>query len=99
MPIKKYRLANLRVCASCKWIYRLSDNPNKDHEHWSEGSCPQCGFGSYGARYVYGKRAYQYAITQKPWFDEKLFSYEMKLLEEIDKNPIKKKSKMIKYII
>jgi len=42
-------------------------------------SCPQCSFGSYGARYVYGDKAYKYAKTQKPWKDRKMFDYEMKL--------------------
>lgn len=63
--------ANLRVCASCEWIYK------------GTGECPKCMFGSYGARYVYGNKAYQYATTQQPWKDKKMFEYEMKLDKEI----------------
>jgi hypothetical protein len=38
-----------------------------------------CGFGSYGARYVYGDKAYKFEKTQKPWKDKKLTDYELKL--------------------
>lgn len=63
--------ALLRVCASCEWIYK------------GEGECPKCMFVSYGARYVYGNKAYKFAKTQQPWLDKKLFNYEMKLRKEI----------------
>jgi len=57
------RNAKLRVCASCEWIFK--DNP----------SCPKCGFGHYGAWYVYGDRCYKYAKTQQPWIDKKMARY------------------------
>lgn len=63
--------AKLRVCASCEWIFNTGVG------------CPKCQFGSYGAHYVYGKKAYTYAKTQKPWFDRKMGDYGFKLLQEI----------------
>lgn len=64
--------AKLRVCASCEWIF-------------TDGvTCPKCQFGSYGARYVYGNKAYRYVKSQKPWFDRKVADYSVKLLQEID---------------
>lgn len=67
------RLANLRVCASCEWIFRLP----------SPEGCPKCLFGSYGARYVYGRKAYHYAKTQEPWFRKKMGTYAEGLHREI----------------
>lgn len=68
------RTCKLRVCARCEWIFKTKVCP----------ACPVCGFGSYGARWVYGKRAYTYAKTQKPWKDRKLSAYETALeLERI----------------
>lgn len=64
--------ANLRVCASCEFIFRKSDQDGSPE-------CPDCGFGSYGARYVYGDSAYKFAETQEPWMRNKLFAEEMKL--------------------
>lgn len=70
--------ANLRCCASCEWIYK------------GQIDCPKCGFGSYSAYYVYGKKCYKYAETQEPWLEQKVTAYEMKLLDEITKtNPLK----------
>jgi hypothetical protein len=66
--------ANLRTCASCEWI------------HTGFGGCPKCGFGTYGARYVYGNAAYRYKRTQEPWLKKKMQSYGLKLLAEIDEN-------------
>ena len=63
--------ANLRVCASCEWIYK------------GVRDCPKCGFGSYGARYVYGNKAYAYAKTQEPWIERKIAAYHMELWKEI----------------
>lgn len=68
------RFVILRICAHCEWIFRAKNNGPV---------CPKCQFGSYGARYVYGDKAYTYARTQKPWKDKKMFSYEMKLNKEI----------------
>lgn len=61
----------LMVCASCEWLF---DEGNE---------CPKCGFGSYGARYVYGDNCYRYRKTQWPWFDKKMSDYENKLRAEI----------------
>ena len=66
--------AKLRVCASCEWIQ--NGNPG----------CPKCGFGTYGAFYVYGKKAYQYRRTQRPWLDRKLADHETKLRAEINQS-------------
>lgn len=52
--------AKWRVCASCRWIFN----------HGS--ACSQCGYGSYGARYVYGPKVYRLYKTQKPWKDQKI---------------------------
>lgn len=72
------KIANLRVCASCEWIFK----GNTD--------CPQCEFGSYGARYVYGDKCYQYAKTQKPWMDKKIANYSSELFNVIlDSQPKK----------
>ena len=68
--------ANLRTCASCEWIYKGRGNP-----------CPKCGFASYGARYVYGNKAYGYLITQQPWFNNKVSDFESKLFSEIASDP------------
>ncbi len=76
------KLANLRVCASCEWIFKLSDSED----------CPKCKFGSYGARYVYGNDCYKYQHSQKPWKDKKIENLELDLHIEILKtNPIEKK--------
>jgi len=65
--------ANLRCCASCKWIYKGCGK-----------GCPQCEFPSYGARYVFGNAAYRHAKTQKPWFDEQMWKHRQKLYAIID---------------
>lgn len=63
--------AELRCCASCKWIFKgLRD-------------CPKCGFASYGVRFVYGDKAYKYAKTQRPWADRKMAEYSIQLDREI----------------
>lgn len=72
----KQKDAKLRVCASCEWIFT-------DKRHAETNGCQKCGFAHYGARYVYGNKAYRYAITQKPWFDKKMSDYAYKLSQEI----------------
>lgn len=74
MKNPKQRLVILRCCASCEWVFKALNN---------DPTCPKCGFGSYGARYVYGYAAYRFAKTQKPWLVKKLFKYEMGLRKEI----------------
>ena len=68
--------ANLRVCASCEWIFYLPDN--------NDPSCPKCHFGSYGANYAYGARAYYYVKSQKPWYEKKMGDCSTKLNREIE---------------
>lgn len=65
--------ADLRVCASCEWIFKRSEYT----------ACPKCGFAHYGARYVYGNKAYQFARTQEPWLNRKMSKYRGDLLQEI----------------
>lgn len=63
--------AKLRVCASCEWIFL--EGPE----------CPKCKFGSYGAKQVYGNKAYYYFKTQNPWKNKKLFFFADELDKEI----------------
>lgn len=56
------KAAKLRVCASCSWFFKLTPDT-------AQTGCPKCGFAHYGARYAYGKQAYQLAVTQQPWID------------------------------
>ena len=64
--------AKLRVCASCEWVFE------------NKLSCPKCGFGHYGARYVYGNKCYRLKKTQTPWIDKKVASYIEKLRKDND---------------
>lgn len=66
--------AKLRTCASCEWVFKWQDE---------KCDCPKCGFASYGARWVYGDKAYTYQRTQEPWKAKKMQSYEFKLNQEI----------------
>ena len=68
--------ATVRVCASCEWVFRSKNDPE----------CPKCGFGSYGARFVYGDAAYRYLVNQKPWKDKKLNKYIDQINGEIREN-------------
>lgn len=70
------RNAPLRVCASCEWIFDATPTSK-------EKGCPKCGFAHYGARFVYGKKAYRYKVSQKPWYDKKMAAYSSKLQQEI----------------
>lgn len=72
----KQKDAKLRVCASCEWIFKLN----------GDDGCPKCGFAHYGARYVYGNKAYRYAVTQQAWFDKKMSDYAHKLWQEIERD-------------
>jgi rubredoxin len=75
--------AKLRVCASCEWVF----DHDPDGGLHGDGGCPKCGFAHYGARWVYGDRAYQYKKTQKPWKEKKLAGYEAELDAEV-KRPL-----------
>ena len=68
--------AKLRVCASCEWIFLKSEDT-------PVSGCPKCGFGHYGARFVYGDKCYRYAISQEPWLRRKVADYKGTLLTEI----------------
>ena len=70
----KQKDAPLRVCASCEWIFLLTE---------TIGCCPKCGFAHYGARFVYGDKCYRYAKTQEPWLKRKLDQHYFELLKEI----------------
>lgn len=74
----KQKYAKLRVCGSCEWIFR-------NERHHETGGCPKCGWAHYGARFVYGGKAYGYAKSQKPWFDKKIAEYSSRLQHEIQK--------------
>jgi hypothetical protein len=78
---KSKQFANLRVCASCEWIFKYSDY----------STCPKCDFAHYSAFYVYRRNAYRYEKTQIPWKQKKMFYYESILDKEIE-TWIKKKS-------
>lgn len=56
---------------SCEWIFE------------GQVECPKCNWPSYGARFVYGNKAYRYKLTQKPWKDKRMFEYSQKLEGEI----------------
>lgn len=66
--------AKLRVCARCEWIFHVSE----------AAACPKCEFAHYSARYVFGNKAYRYAVTQQPWFDRKMNEYASELYGEIE---------------
>ena len=66
------RLALLRVCASCEWVFKL------EHKKVST-KCPLCESDSRGARQVYGENAQWYLRTQKPWMEKKVDTYRTKL--------------------
>ena len=73
------KLAVLRVCASCEWIYKMGEENSE---------CPKCGFGSYSARSVYGNKAYRYHRTQEPWKEKKMGDYRWKLSKEVNDDHI-----------
>lgn len=83
--------AKLRVCASCEWIFDVG------HQHPEYGGCPKCAFGHYGARYVYGDKAYAYAQTQKPWFDKQMANRAAELHAEIKQSQPTQSAKAIPF--
>ncbi len=68
--------AQLRVCASCEWVFTRKEDPS------IANTCPKCGFASYGAWSVYGNSCYKYVKTQKPWLDKKIDAYISTLQKE-----------------
>lgn len=63
--------ADLRACASCRFIFRRSET--------DDDACPECKFGHYSARFVFGRAAYKFEKTQQPWVDNQV----RKLREEL----------------
>jgi hypothetical protein len=59
--------ARLRVCASCEFVYKAPP--------FNATYCPMCGFGSYSAHWVYGKKAYKYEKTQQPYIDKQVSKF------------------------
>lgn len=59
------KVADLRVCASCEYIFQAK-------LYRTGTACPVCGYASYGARAVYGKKAYSYLKSQKPFYDKEM---------------------------
>lgn len=83
--------ANLRICASCRWVFKLTGKV-----HHETGGCPKCGFAHYGAYWAMGKRVYKYQYTQEPWKQVRMDKYSNELDREIkETNGIKKTSKNI----
>ncbi len=76
--------AKLRTCASCEWIYTLKASSVGVYGSVVLVNCPKCKFSSYGARYVYGDKCYEYAKTQEPWLKRKVDRYTLKLQREIE---------------
>ena len=79
----RVKIKNLRVCASCEWIFRYDIEKSFD--------CPKCNFGSYSATYVYGKYAYNMEKTQKRYIENKIFNYKYDLIRSITDNNLKVK--------
>lgn len=79
--------ASLRCCASCEWIYTGADR-----------YCPKCGFASYGARFVYGRKCYEYKYTQEPFIKQKIDRYEMLLLRKHKITNVPKRTSMIEVL-
>ena len=69
--------ATLRTCAECEWIFKAIPST----------ICPQCGGGSYGARYTYGREAYKYASTQEPWTGRKRADLELEMRKAREEGP------------
>jgi len=72
------RRSPLRTCASCEWIWTSTD-PTR--------MCPMCGFGSYAASYVYGRKARQHAQTQEPWVRNQVSTFHLLLAHAIKYRP------------
>lgn len=65
--------ANLRICASCEWVFKYSHHR----------SCPKCGFAHYSARYVCGDKCYRFQKIQGPWLRKRLAMTQRELEAEI----------------
>lgn len=67
---------DLRVCASCEYIFSAKSN-----RHGTE--CPICKFASYGARAVYGDKAYSYAKSQFPFMQREIIKAKQQIQQRI----------------
>jgi hypothetical protein len=65
--MSRQQRADLRCCASCEFVFSKKEYFNAD-------SCPICKYATYGARFIYKNKAYEYKKTQKPFYD-RLISY------------------------
>ena len=74
--MSKQKNAKLRVCSCCEWIFYID-------EASIHGGCPVCNFAHYGARFVYGNKAYRFAKTQQPWYEQKIADYSCKVGSEL----------------
>ena len=88
LALSPQQRAKLRVCASCEWVFLIE---NAD-EH---GGCPMCGFAHYGARFVYGDKAYKFAENQEPWMNKKLSVVRSELYAEMQEMLRKRKLKIL----
>jgi hypothetical protein len=85
--------ANLRCCASCYFIFKITDN--QPPVSTIAANCPMCAYGgTYGARFMYGKDTYKFAKYQKPFLDRKMEEASRKWQSSINEyNECVKKSK------
>lgn len=72
--------AALRICASCEWVF---ERPREPDGAPGRIGCPQCGFASYGARWVLGHSCYRVKRTQERWLKRNLDAYESELRQQI----------------
>lgn len=80
--IPKYDLC---TCARCEFIFRKSE--------LVEPQCPQCGFpGFYGARQIYGAKAYRFEKTQTPWMERQMAKRVGELTKQIEEWNKKKRT-------
>jgi hypothetical protein len=74
--VKPRKIAKLRCCMSCEWIF--------NHTKERDGvDCPKCQMPSYSAHYVYGDKCYRFQYSQIPWMNKKLDRYRVELQLEI----------------
>jgi hypothetical protein len=75
------------------WVWKFTEEQMQSlaQGETPEGlDCPKCGFVSYGARYVHGRKAYEYQFTQEAWLERKVDHYRRQLWAEIPPDPRKK---------
>lgn len=72
----KRKLPDLRSCASCEYVFRQS--------LFRDFNCPICNFASYAAITVYGKSAYRYEKSQKPYKERFLSKRQCQANQELN---------------